>query len=1068
MDCPNCSVPNQTGRFCEACGSPMEAECAACGAPLHPGARFCGACGQAVGSPAEPLQPMRLDRSGEHKHITVLFADLVGSLSLLAEDPEEAGSLLEDVLDDFRRTVQTCGGIVAQEAGDGIMALFGAPKASDDHALQACRAAIQMRRGIAALAAKHRRHLAIRVGIFTGTAIAGERSSGTGSYYTALGRTAHLAARLEKLAPPNGILISSATFSLAEKWAEATSVGAIDVRGAGRPMEAFLLTDLRDDSPKLDTEGSATPFVSRGHEIALLDQIAREAAEGHGRGVLITGEPGVGKSRLLRELATRLDEAGWRQVSIQGLSHRRPSPLNGIVDVVGAVLSCKGATETELRDRLSQNYAGLQEHVEPLLALAGMEPSGWNELLAEQRQIRVTRAVTALLLAESRVKPLFLALEDVQWIDPDSRELFSRLGSAIARNRILVIATGRVEEPALFDTWRDFIRFPLDCLQDHKIEHLIDALLGQHPSLVDLRRVLVERTGGNPLFIEESVRELVSAGTLAGRPGEYRLVSPARKLSVPARVQDVIAMRIDRLQLQDKRALQTAAVCGHAFDLSVLDAILPGNQNTLLRQLEHLTELQFLRSGLDEGQRFAFPHALIHEVAYNSLLRVDQKTIHRRIFEFLKETGPNDDQLDRIAFHATRAEVWDKAVDYLTRAGSSALARSACHQATERYEEALSLLPHLPENDARRRTEVDLRLLLRNALLPIGRHREIPAHLDAAARCQVELGDLRRMAQIDEHRCHAAWLLGRWPEAFEAGHRALASAEALNDTSLQVGIRFNLGLTAYSTGRFDEAIAHLTATSEITRLAERQRLGFFSLPSVVSRSWLAWCLAECGRFAEAHAYSLEALRISEGAGRPFDRIQALLATGGVQVMQGNWADAIQPLEKAFQLCREAAVAILVPRTAAALGYAYALASKVAEARDLQELALSEADRMTLPAMRPICLRWSAETAIIAGRTDEAADFTASLLAESEAAGEAGHLAWAYFLRGRIEVIRGELILAEKDLLAAMEQTRRLGMEPLLAECRRQLDVIIGGRGLKQRGRTPIAPAGQLYRSPELS
>ncbi|GAA0568714.1 hypothetical protein GCM10009416_03670 [Craurococcus roseus] len=1054
MDCVLCKSAAQTGRFCSACGAKLPLVCPSCRAAADASARFCSDCGHAL--PSLDGGSIWTERAGERKHVTVLFADLVGSLALLAEDPEEATGLLDAVLDRLNHAVAECGGTVAQETGDGIMALFGAPKACDDHALRACRAALAMREEILALASERAVPLAMRVGIHTGEAVASERGQGRSLYYTARGRTTHLASRMERLAPVNGVLISASTHALAAGWIEAEELGLLSVRGAAAPVQAWLLHRLRDTAVLPDVEWHLTPFVGRDRELALLARLAQEADAGRGRAVLLVGEPGVGKSRLLRELARTQAAAGWDVATTRGVSHLRLPPLHGAVEVLANMLpSGRGAAGPQ------EIAPELAAHAEALTAMAGKDTSAWRALPPAQRRVQVARAALAALAVRSQGRPLLVLVDDLQWVDPDSREIFRRIADAAGGARMLLVAACRADDAVAHPgAW---FHLPLATLDEWKLERLLDVLIGRDPTLDGLRPLLIARTGGNPLFAEEVVRSLAASGVLAGAAGAYRLLKPVPTLGVPARVQDVVASRVDGLPPSGKRALQVAAVCGAEFDLDLLGAVLGIDADALAPHLEQLETLRFVEAR-DAGRKaFAFRHALIHEVAYHGLLHSEQRAIHALALASLAAANASP---DRLAFHAVRAERWADAVHWLELAGQAALSRSACEQAAARFEEAIGLLPRLPADASRDRQEVELRLNLRNALFALGRHSEILDHLEAAAACQARLGDPARLAQIDGYRAHAAWLLGHWREAEVAGRRALAVAERLREPGLLATTRFFLGLAAYSSGNLGAAITYFSAnTEEATREAELQRLAFYApLPAVVSRAWLAWCLAECGRFAEARAQAEAALRIAEAAGRSFDHIQSLLSLGAAWLMQGRWAEALPPLRRARAMCEESGTAVLMPRLSAAFGFAQALAGRHAEAMALEAAAVQGADRLELPAMRPICLRWHAETALLARQRDVALRSAQRLLEEAGASGQDGHAAWATYLRGRLAAEAGEVGPAEADLAAARDAAHRLGLRPLLAHCTFELGRLWMVAGDMNRAQVARAEARALDRA----
>lgn len=1064
MRCRSCNEDNlETHRYCSNCGSPLERLCVDCGASNTWQAPRCVACGARLTSGSGEI---RTDLSGERKRVSVLFADLVGSLALLSEDPEEAGALLEDVLEQMEQAVRSCGGTVTSAMGDGIMAVFGAPTAFEDHARRACRAALTIQDAIGEYARRQAVELAIRAGICTGEVIFGQRGDGVALQHTALGRTTHLASRLERMAPAGSILISGETQRLVSDWAETRSLGTVAIRGFTEPVEIFELLDLRTTRKRSNSGRALAPLLGRDRELGFLGHIASGVEGGRGQAVLVVGEPGVGKSRLVREFIRRQARAGWRSVAVQGFSHLSPPPFSAVVDVLRNLLPPGARWTAEpgagaAWGELLRGTAGVEAHRRALEALAGAEDDAWREIPVGQRTIRVRQALAAVLEAESRRQPLIVAVDDLQWIDADSREIIERLVDSLSRCKVLIAAAARPPpQPRWFQSANCF-QLPLDNLRPDQAERLVDSLLGPHDSLDELRRRLLARTGGNPFFIEETVRELAARGAIGGRQGDFRVVEPFHDVKVPARVQDVIAMRIDRLQPRDKRTLQAAAACGHEVDATLLGNLLGVDEDELLDRVRRLVALKFLEEKAPPGRRFSFGHALIHDVAYDSLLKKERTQLHARILHLMEAAGPaTHDGYDALAFHAVRAQDWERAVRHLRAAGERALSRSACQRAVDCFEQALGVLPRLPDRAPAKAAEIDVRLKLRNALVPLGRHREILPHLEAALALASDPDDRRVSAQIRCYIAHACWLLGRWEDATAAGQPALSTAQELEDTGLEITTRFILGLAAYSKGHLAEAIAHLGASTQtLTGEREGDRLGFFSLPAVVTRGWLAWCLAESGEFPAALDHARESFRIATRYGRPFDRVQAALALGGTHLMRGQAADALPLLEDALRECREAGVPILVPRVASALGYARALAGRLDEARAVAEIALKETERMDLAAMRALCLRWACKTALLSGRVDDALTISRTLLTECRSSGQAGHEAWALYLFGWAHALKGDGAEAEKKLLDAGRIAERLGMRPLHAECQRHLEALRARGGGSGPAGEAMAAAG---------
>ena len=1041
MRCRECGSRNDwPAHVCVSCGCSMQLSCGACGVVNAGDAPVCIGCGIPLGQPTSDAGAVRAYLSGEVKHLTVLFADLVGSFSLLSEDPEEAARLLEGVLGQMEQAVRAAGGIITQTMGDGIMALFGAPLASEDHAVRACRAAIALREDIQSRGPVKDLGQAVRVGICTGNVLTGRHGGGPAAGYTAFGRTAHLASRLEHRAQPGCILISAPTYKFARPWVEVRSLGRQEIRGCETSTEVFELLSVRNTAPAKPSPPQQTPFVARDAEMGLLAQLADEVTEGHGRAVLLVGDAGIGRSRLLREFTRTQMGAGWQCIRTLGISHHTMVPFGGILDLV-AQLSSPFDQPNDAVELVAANLGdSLKAHEPALNYLLGNKAQDFDQLPSERRRAQIARAAAALIAEAGGQCPILLEVDDLQWVDSDSRYVLEYIAASISGSRAMLIGACRTDSQMLWAHLPNCFQVPLESFAKKRINTFLNTLLGPHPSLADLRRILVRRTGGNPLFVEEIVGDLVSIGALEGDVGNYRLSASDVPLKIPPRVQDVIAARVDRLENLDKRTLQAAAICGSDVEPPLLAAILSSPVETVSDSLGSLVGQGFLEQSESPRPAYSFCHALTQEVVYAALVKEDKVRLHKSALAFLeRQTAMAEENPEALAFHSSLSLDFARAVRYLMLSGERALSVSACQRAINCFTKALGFMERLPPGGDRDRQEIELRMRLRVALVPLGRHLEIVPHLDRVESLLNAGPDQLLAAQVSCYKAHSCWLLGRWEDAARSAGRALEIAQREQNEGHGVTARFVLGITAYSTGDFRVAVEQLEASLEKMPGNEGSlRLGFFALPSVVCRSWLSWCLAELGDFDRAMDHGRESLRIAEKEGRPFDRVQSLLSVGGVELMSGDWNAALPHLEEALAECRRADVAVLVPRAAAALGYARALAGDLEEASELGEMALKEADRMDLLAMRPICLRWSAEIALLAGRVTEASRVSGALLSECERSSQRGQKAWALYLLGRCREIEGAKDEAAGYYADSLKRAEGLGMRPLMARLAGQM------------------------------
>ena len=708
----------------------------------------------------EKILASRLALEGERKQVSILFADLKDSTELIRDlDPEAAQQLLDPALRHMMDAVHRYEGTVNQVLGDGIMALFGAPIAHEDHALRACYAALAMQAAMReyteAVRRAHGLEMRIRVGLNSGEVVVRAIGNDLHMDYSAVGQTTHLAARMEQLAAPGSIRLTATTLRLAEGLVRVNALGPVPVKGLAEPVEVFELVGASAIRGRLQAAVARglTRFVGREREIDALSQALERAGAGHGQVVAAVGEAGVGKSRLVYEFVHSHRTKAWRVLEAASVSYGKATPYFPVIDLLKRYVHVDERDEARtIRAKVTGQLLtlddSLQEAIPAFLSLLDVLPedSPFQKLDPPQRRQRTLDALKRVLLRESQVQPLVLVFEDLHWIDSETQALLDSLVESLPTARLLLLVNYRPEYQHGWGSKTYYTQLRLDPLPPASAEELLQALLGDDPSLAPLKQLLIARTEGNPFFLEESVRTLVETGVLVGEPGAYRLVKPLDSLQVPATVQAVLAARIDRLPSEEKRLLQTAAVIGTEVPLPLLQAIAELPEAALHRGLAHLQAAEFLyETRLFPDHEYTFKHALTHEVAYGSLLQERRRVLHARIVEVLEALAGERvaEQVERLAHHALRGEVWDKALAYCRQAGEKAMARSAYREAVGSFEQALSALPHLPEQRDTREQAIDLRLALRSALLPSGDFGRILAY---SARGRSPRGSPRRPA----------------------------------------------------------------------------------------------------------------------------------------------------------------------------------------------------------------------------------------------------------------------------------------------------------------------------------
>ncbi len=1045
---------------------------------------------------AEKIFTSRSALEGERKQVTVLFADLKGSMELLADrDPEEARQLLDPVLERMMAAVHRYEGTVNQVMGDGIMALFGAPIAHEDHAVRACYAALAMQAAIRTYAEAARRAHGItvqmRVGLNSGGVVVRAIGNDLHMDYSAIGQTTHLAARMEQLATPGSILLTADTLRLVEGLVQVKALGPIPVKGLPEPVEVFELVGASTLRGRFQARvaGGLTRFVGRETELAALVQALERAGAGHGQVVAVVGDAGVGKSRLVYEFGHSHHLQGWRVLESASVSYGRATPYFPVIDLLRRYTHVEEGDDVRtIRAKVTGQVltldATLQETLPALLSLldALPEDSPFRTLDPPQRRQRTLDACKRVLLRESQVQPVVLVFEDLHWIDSETQTLLESLVESLPTVRLLLLVNYRPEYRHGWGSKTYYTQLRLDPLPPGSAAELLQGLLGDDPSLAPLKRLLIERTEGNPFFLEESMRALVETGVLVGAPGAYRLVQALPTIQVPATVQAVLAARIDRLPPEAKRLLQTAAVIGTEVPFPLLQAIAELPEAVLHGGLAHLQAAEFLyETRLFPDHVYTFKHALTHEVAYGSLLQERRRVLHACIVEALEAltgdrvaegaSGRSPDQVERLAHHALRGEVWDKALVYCRQAGEKAMARSAHREAVGYFEQALSALPHLQETRDTREQAIDLRLALRVALIPSGDLGRTLVYLREAETLAAALDDSRRMGRVSHFLSLHYYFIGTYDQAIAAAQRALALATAGGDVVLQALAHQHLGIAYRAQGDYRRAIDCFGQTvASLDGARRRERFGEAFLPAVLSRAYLAWLHAELGMFAEGRAFGEEGVRIAEVVDHPASLMWVSCAIGLLALRQGDLPRALPRLERAVGLCQEAVLPVYFPWTAAHLVAAYTLGGRVADAVPLLTQALEQTAAQERVDMQALCLLPLGEAYLLAGRLEEAQALAERVLALTRAHQERGNEAHALRLLGEIAAHRAppDVDVAAAHYCQALALAEELGMRPLQAHCHRGLGTLYATVGQREQAGAALTTAIELYRAMDMT
>jgi class 3 adenylate cyclase/tetratricopeptide (TPR) repeat protein len=1102
MKCPKCLQDNSLdGKFCEQCAAPLTRACTICGSAASSIANFCIQCGhpleQVADAPrfglpknhtpphlTEKIVTSRATPEDERKQVTVLFADIKGSMELIAEqDPEHARNLLDPVLELMIEAVHRCEGTVNNVLGDGIMALFGAPLAREDHALSACYAALRMQETVKVYAEQIRQlhgvPLAIRVGLNSGEIVVGIIGNDLYMEYAAVGQTVHLAARMEQMAKPGSVFTTASTMQLVEGYISAKPLGRLPVKGLVDPIPIFELIGAGTARTRLQafSRHGLTPFTGREVELEQLHHAQQLADVGLGQVAAIVGEPGVGKSRLVREFLHYYDTKKCLILHSSPASFERAIPYLPIIELlrlyfnIGLRDSIRAIRE-KVAEKISTLDQPFQDAIPPVLDLLDSldDEHPFRSLDLVQRRQHTYQAVIRLLLTESRAQPVVVLFEDLHWYDILTLALLNELVVSAQNARLLLLVTYR---PEYSDKWRNrpnYRQLRLDPLLGENLAEFLQALLGTDRSLSTLKSFLAERASGNPFFVEEIVRTLVDNGTLDGARGGFRLTSPFSSIDVPPTLQAVLAARIDALPVEEKQLLQEAAVIGQDIPFGLLQAICGRSEETLLHLLDSLQASEFLYTTQPPPDlQYTFKHSITRDVAYGGMLRERRRVIHAHVVDAIEKAYVDRlaEQVERLAYHADRSELKEKAVHYQWQAGAKAAGRAALPDARVWYEQALDILKSLPETTARMEQAFEIRLELRTVLRQLGELRPMLNLLREAEALAERLKDDVRRGRVCSFMTAVLSNLDQLDEAVVTSTRCVEIAQRIGDLRLGIIARSNLAQPYYLRGEYEQAIE--IAAGNLAALPTEWVHEYFGMAmpaSVLTWGWLIMSLAELGRFREAAEYEAEAIRVAAATKHTHTIGWAHLTASKLHLLQGDWAKAHLLLGQCINMPGTLDVAVLLPWAVASSAWTLAQIGDASEAlsrvREGEE-HLERQEAKGIFAHRGWSYHAVGRACLVLGRLDDAKRFADRSIESSRY--QPGLAAYARCLLGDLAIhpdhFDAESAATHYQEALALAELR--GMRPLVAHCHSGMTQLYYRLGKPEDARQHFTAATGMYR-----
>jgi len=859
--------------------------------------------------------------AGERKTITALFADMAGSTALIQDlDPEEARSLIDPVVALMMEAVHHYEGYVAKSLGDGILALFGAPIAHEDHPLRALYAALRMqeamRRHVDRVRLEQGIPLQIRVGVHTGEVVVRSiRKDDLRTDYDPVGHTIHIASRMEGVATPSSILVSESTHKLTEGYFEFKALGTMHLKGVREPLAVYEVLGLGALRTRLQVAAhrGLARFVGRQTELERLHEAIESARAGHGQIVGVVGEAGVGKSRLFHEFKAR-SQQGCMVLETFSVSHGKAFPYLPLIDLLRNYFQITTHDDERLyrekvTGRLLTLDRALEEHLPYLLYLLGIsEPgSALPTVDAAVRRQRTFEAIARLLVRESQNQPLMVLFEDLQWLDTETEAFLNVLIEHVPDANLLLLVNYRPEYAHDWGRKPDYTQLHLEPLGQAEAQGLLTALLGDHPSLVPLKLLIQEKTEGNPFFMEEVVRTLAEENVLLGLPGSYRIEQAPLALHIPTTVQGVLAARIDRLPIAQKELLQTLAIIGKEFPLSLIQHVTALPEEELRPRLGALQAGDFIyeRPAFPEVE-YAFKHALTQEVAGNSLLTGQRSVLHERAARAIEALFPGrvNDYCSELAHHYSKSGNVPKAIEYLRLAGQQALQRSAQLEAIHHLSAALELLKSLPDSPERAREELTLQLTLGPAWMAARGYGapEVEATYTRALALSEQSGETPQLFSAQLGLWSLYFLRAQLRTAQALAERLLGLAQDSQEPEQLAEAHRVLGATVFRLGEITMARTHVEQALALHQ-PDRQPYGslvrYLRNPAVHMRGTLSWILWHLGFPDQSCACSEESLSLARRSSDPFALALSLI-----------FAAELRQYRREAQLAREYADAVI--------------------------------------------------------------------------------------------------------------------------------------------------------------
>ena len=1031
---------------CDRSGAADAGHCGRCRHPRRRGDRFCAHCGLQFD-----------DTHVERKFVTLLFADLCGSTAQVSKaDPEEAQAYLDQVLGTMADAVDTYGGSVHRLQGDGLVGLFGAPMAQEDHALRACLAALGIqRRTREQEAGDHGAPVRVRIGIHSGEVVVGSINDLLSSHHRLDGAAVHLTARLEQLAPPGGVFVSAATVRLLDGELETRPLGPQAIRGFEAPVDLheLVLDSQRSAAAPLARRRDLSPLVGRESALAALRTVAGRVQKGRMHVLGVRGEAGIGKSRVVTQFCDDARQIGFDVCAMTTRSYTNHVPYSALADLMRALMGLRQDIDPQ-RERDAGRAAVAawtdeegQRHLAAatdLLDLGPLAPD-WQSLTPSQRRQRIGEAFLWLIGQRLARRPLMMVVEDIFLADRDSQRMLELLWRRLEALPVLLCVTYRQD---FVHRWGDaawFEEFWIGPLAQGDMRHLTDSLLGRHESLEAVVPALIERADGNPFFLEQMSLTLVDTGGLVGSPGAYRFQGIDAELRVPASISAVIGARVDRLAPAAKASLEGMAILNEPVTAEVLGAMLGVRAEVAYQHLRQCCASGLLVASAEVAAAdapphdghgsslFSFRHALVQEVVVAALTRPRRKLLHRAAFLALSARlgARANERAAVLAHHAYSGGAWVEAARHAAASMARSIARSANRDALRVLDLGLDAARRVDDEATMLASELALRTEALGALMPLGHFDAMFGHLERAQAITHQLSDQRGQAAVSLQLAVLFWTRGKYQQGLDAAATASMAAAAAGSraaqmTAAQVQLMLNHGLGRYAMLVEQAADVERSFAAELG--ARRIMAGWATLPSVNVKVFLADALARMGDAAAGQAVCDLAYRELDAQDHAFSRLMIDFAQTSLWLRHGQHLQAVGRLREDLALCRQHDIPTMAPCFVGMLAEALGRDGQLDEARVLVEDTLADKSYLFAGLYSEFLLRFGLGVAYATVGSDaEALAQLGAAQAHAARYQQWGHEADARLALAEVTLRCGDMAAARTHLAAALAGASACGM-----------------------------------------